>query len=106
MPGFFGAGCDSSVPLHLHHKSWQAVNPCQHSGTRPQGGQWFRPEAAKTRIMFFTGTISLRDTNKTLEQGLLALQHVRAALIQPDPCRDNSGHKPLAGQILPAEFCS
>lgn len=35
---------------------------------------------------------------------MLALQHLGAAPIQPDPCRDNSGHKPLAGQILPAEF--
>lgn len=54
--------------------------------------------------MFFTGTISLRGTKETLEQGVLALQHLGAAPIQPDPCRDNSGHKPLAGQILPTEF--
>lgn len=84
----FGAGCDGSIPLHLQHKSWQAINPCQPSGTHPWQGQRFSPEAAKPKIMFFTGSILPAGTNKNPEQGGAGSAAPRAGT---DPARPVQG---------------
>lgn len=100
--GPFGAGCDGSVPLYLQYKSWQAINPRQRSGTCPQGGQRFSPEAAKPKIMFFRrDNITCRHKQ---EPGAGGCWH-RGTSGRHRSSRSHAGTrgtKPSAGQMLPA----